>query len=197
MSNNEQPVIPFSVIIPFIVPFLSLKETVRLSTTSPSVLRGIHETKSFWDHLDFSCNSFAFCLPQLRAFLSSHLSRQGQLVRGLSFAFSQDFDDSGLSILPIDQIETVSPQNDFDASSEIPIIASQSDDRPKRLISGLHSLNLNSCEKISDFGLITLSKQSQHLEVFESYYNIQITDQGIIPLIQSNCRSLTKLNLSG
>lgn len=191
----------FVLVVPEILSFLTLKESVQLAGVSRSIFSKIQDLKAFWERLDFSSNSLPFCLPPLKALLSSQLSKQGKLVRGISFEFSQDFNDDGISYLPPDEIWT-SHRTVDDASSpmsesiQAPPDVTISAESPE-LYSGLLHLNLNGCEGVSDKGLILLSQRSRHLITFQTYWNVRVTDEGVGSIIQSNRNTLSKLNLSG
>uniref|UniRef100_A0A7N0V0C4 F-box/LRR-repeat protein 15-like leucin rich repeat domain-containing protein n=2 Tax=Kalanchoe fedtschenkoi TaxID=63787 RepID=A0A7N0V0C4_KALFE len=60
----------------------------------------------------------------------------------------------------------------------------------------LESLNLNGCQKIGDQGIEVISSACPNLKVFSIYWNVRVTDKGIIHLVQ-NSRHIIDLNLSG
>ncbi|CAI9100987.1 OLC1v1038191C1 [Oldenlandia corymbosa var. corymbosa] len=63
-------------------------------------------------------------------------------------------------------------------------------------LKSLESLNLNSCQKISDKGIDLITSICPKLTAFSLYWNVRVTDTGIKSLVK-NCRFITDLNLSG
>lgn len=163
-----------------ILPWLTLNEAVRLSVCSSDFFHQLQKNKEFWRALDFS-NVRTICpVSALLALQSSSLSRKGALVNGVSFAFSNAVSDESLQLL----CDKVGSQQLKDKSSGSGGIA-------------LSYLNLNGCTKITDTGLRYLANVIHGLEALELYYNVKITDKGLVPLIERNRATLKRLNLSG
>ncbi|KAI3760546.1 hypothetical protein L1987_50942 [Smallanthus sonchifolius] len=63
-------------------------------------------------------------------------------------------------------------------------------------LKNLEHLNLNGCQKISDYGIEAVTKASPSLKIFSIYWNVRVTDVGISHLV-NNCKHIVDLNLSG
>ncbi|KAL8225276.1 hypothetical protein R6Q57_017833 [Mikania cordata] len=63
-------------------------------------------------------------------------------------------------------------------------------------LKNLEHLNLNGCQKISDYGIEAISKASPSLKIFSIYWNVRVTDVGISHVV-NNCKHIVDLNLSG
>lgn len=183
----------FSLLIPHIIGYLQIEEVVKLASLSQSTFKAIQSTDTFWKNLDLSCNTFPYCTPQLKSLLASRLSQQGNLIKGINFAFSRDFDDTHISLLPSDIPNTNNSTPDPTDSTPDPT----GSNNIEKSLPGLHHLNLNGCEGVSDDGLIILASRSKHLKSLELYWNFRVTDRGLIPILQSSSKTLEKLNLSG
>uniref|UniRef100_A0A5B7BEX1 F-box/LRR-repeat protein 15-like leucin rich repeat domain-containing protein n=1 Tax=Davidia involucrata TaxID=16924 RepID=A0A5B7BEX1_DAVIN len=90
-------------------------------------------------------------------------------VKQINLEFAQDIEDKHLDILKIKCLDSL--QN-------------------------LESLNLNSCQKISDKGIEAITSACPKLRAFSSYWNVRVTAIGIEHLVK-NCKHMVDLNLSG
>uniref|UniRef100_A0A0G4H8H3 F-box/LRR-repeat protein 15-like leucin rich repeat domain-containing protein n=1 Tax=Chromera velia CCMP2878 TaxID=1169474 RepID=A0A0G4H8H3_9ALVE len=65
------------------------------------------------------------------------------------------------------------------------------------LPSGLSELELNGCQELDDSALLFLASRLKKLVRFELYWNLKVTDAGVVKILRSNFRTLRHLNLSG
>lgn len=160
-----------------IVPWLSLPEAVRLSSCSVGFFTQLQQHDAFWRVIDMSSTQVPHAMPAFTSLIRSSLSRHGSLIKGFTFAFSDDVTDETLRLLASEGCASEAGAS-YDATH-------------------LQYLNLNGCVGVTDAGLKCLAQRCSTLETLALYYNAHITDDGVVPVIERNRATLKTLNFSG